>query len=283
MYFPGEPYVTDVPEGKSFSAICRVLWHYKLTIAASTCVCALIAVVIALTATQYYRGETVVVPARSGNMGGQSGLESGLGGLAALGLLSSDSETDTAEAVLGSHNIVEVFIRRYGLLPELNKGAKKPLTMWYAVKAFQERILTIKKDSRKGTTIVAIEWTNPQTAARWANDFVALANELMRKHAMDESNRNIQYLNAQLTKTDTVEIRRAIFNIIETETRSAMLANGRIEYAFQVVDQATPAEMRVRPRRTLMVIAGSILGFALASIFALVRDSMRRSAGVTAG
>ena len=272
--------MTDVPEGKSFSAICRVLWHYKRTIAASTCVCAAIAVVIALTATQYFRGETVVVPARSGNMGGEGSLESGLGGLAALGLLSSDSETDTAEAVLESHNIVEEFIRRYDLLPLLNKGAKKPMTMWFAVKAFQEHILNIKKDNRKGTTIVSIEWTDPVTAARWANDFVALGNELMRKHAMDESNRNIQYLTAQLTKTDTVEIRHAVFNIIETETRSAMLANGRLEYAFQVVDAASPPDMRIRPRRALMVIAGSLLGFAVASIFALIRDSIRRGTAI---
>jgi uncharacterized protein involved in exopolysaccharide biosynthesis len=270
--------LNDVSQGRSFAAIVRVLWGYKLLIVPTTFVFGLIAVVVALTATEYYRGETVVVPARSGNMGGNGALESGLGGLAALGFLSSDSENDTAQAVLGSHQVVEEFIRRYGLLSELNKHSKKPLTMWNAVKAFQERVVKIRKDNRKGTTLVDIEWTDPVIAARWSNDFVALANELMRKHALDESNRNIVYLNTQIAKTDTLEIRHAIFNIIESEMRTAMLANGRIEYAFQVVDPATPPEMRVRPIRTLIVAVGVLLGFTLTAIIALVQDGKRRRA-----
>jgi uncharacterized protein involved in exopolysaccharide biosynthesis len=263
-------------EGRSFGAIVRVLWTYKRLIASLTCVFGVIATTYALMATQYYRGETAVVPARSGNMGGEGPLESGLGGLAAFGLLSMGSESDTAQAVLASRNIVEQFIQRYGLLTELNKRSKKPLSLWYGVKAFQEHVLNIRKDTRKGTTLVDVEWTDPAIAARWSNDFVALANELMRRHAIDESNRNIQYLNSQLAKTDVVEIRRAIFNIIESETRTAMLANGRLEYAFRVVDPASPPELRVRPMRSLVVSVGVLLGFTLGSIIALIMDSKGR-------
>ncbi len=268
--------MNDVEDARSFGEIIRVLWGYKWLLFTITCVCGLVALTFALTATKYYRGEAVVVPAHNKTMGGGGSLEEGLGSLAALGLLNMDSETDTAQAFLASHHLTEEFIRRYGLLPELNKHSKKPLTMWRAVTAFQDGVVNIRKDSRKGTTIVDIEWTDAETAARWSNDYVALANDLMRKHAIDESTRNIAYLNEQIAKTDTVELRHALFNIIESETRTAMLANGRIEYAFQVVDPATPPEIRSRPKRTLIVLIGVLLGLTLGSCIALIHDRVHK-------
>ncbi len=101
-----------------------------------------------------------------------------------------------------------------------------------------------------------------------------MANEIMRKHAMEESQRNVEVWNSQMAKTEEVEVRRAIFNIVESEMRSAMLANGRIDFAFQVVDPAVAAERRVRPMRTVMVIVGALVGFTLAAIFALIHDNI---------
>ena len=267
--------MNDTSDARSFGALVRVLWGYKLLVGALTVIFGIIALVYALTATQYFRGEVVLVPAHSGNMGGST-LGDTLGGLAALGILPADNETDTAQAVLASNHLAEEFIRRYGLLPDLNKHSKKPLTMWYAVQAFQERVVNIKKDARKGTTIVDVEWTDPATAARWANEYVALANELMRNHALEESTRNVAYLNKEIAKTDAEEIRHALYSVLESETKSAMLANGRIEYAFQVVDPAVPPERRSRPMRTLVVAVGVLLGFTIGSGIALIHDRLHK-------
>lgn len=194
-------------------------------------------------------------------------------------MLHMDSETDTAEAVLSSRHLVEEFIRRYGLQSELNnKFNQKHKTLWYAVDVFSDHVVDIKKDNRKGTTIVHVEWTDPATAARWANDFVALANELMRNHALEESTRNVAYLEKEIAKTDMVEIQHALINVLESEAKSAMLANGRIEYAFRVVEPAVPPERRIRPMRTLIVAIGVLLGFTLGSGIALIHDRVRRGA-----
>src|SRR5271163_3948341 len=115
QHIPGEPHLNDAyaSDAKSFGAIVRVLWGYKLLVGALTVIFGILAVVYALTATQYFRGEVVMVPARSGNMGGNS-LGDTMAGLAALGILPMDSENDTAAAVLASHHLAEEFIRRYG-------------------------------------------------------------------------------------------------------------------------------------------------------------------------
>jgi capsular polysaccharide biosynthesis protein len=109
-------------------------------------------------------------------------------------------------------------------------------------------------------------------AAQWANSYVALTNELLRTHALDESNRNIAYLNGQLAKTDSVDLRKVMYSLIENETKTLMVANGRMEYAFTVVDPATTPELKVGPHRLLNTLVGIMLGFVLGTVSAFALD-----------
>jgi hypothetical protein len=113
-------------------------------------------------------------------------------------------------------------------------------------------------------------------ASRWANDFVGLANNLLRERAIQESTRNIEFLNKQLAQTTVVEIQHVMYQLIENETKNLMLAHGRLEYAFTVVDPAVPPELRFSPRRTLMVISGLFIGGFLGSLIAWARKTLRR-------
>jgi uncharacterized protein involved in exopolysaccharide biosynthesis len=105
---------------------------------------------------------------------------------------------------------------------------------------------------------------------------VALANELVRTRTIDESERNIAYLNDQISRTNIVELQRVMYNLIETETKTLMLAKGRAEYAFTVVDPAVAPEVRTSPKRTLMVILGGALGGLLGCLVALARNIWSR-------
>jgi hypothetical protein len=64
-----------------------------------------------------------------------------------------------------------------------------------------------------------------------------------------------------------------------------MLANGRAEYAFEVVDPAVPPELKVRPHRLLMTFLGLIFGFVAAFSLAWLIDRLtdRRRASAHAG
>ena len=116
--------------------------------------------------------------------------------------------------------------------------------MWLAVKDFKEGVLTIREDKRTGLLTIDVDWEDPAVAAKWANGFVALANERLRTRAIDEATRNIAFLNAQIPQTSVVEVQRAIYNLIESETKTLMLANVRMEFAFTVIDPAVPPERK---------------------------------------
>jgi len=255
-----------------------VVWRHKLLVLISCAICGIGAAVLALTMTPIYRAEVSVTAVRPANAAGSaSAIASQLSGLAGLNLGQASAEVQTAEAVLQSRRLVEEFIKRNSLESQLSRNQKSKPTLWMAVKLFQEKVLTIHKDAHRGVTVIAIEWTDPVTAARWANGFVELANDILRMRALNESSRNIAYVRDQLGKTDAVEIRHVMYDIIETEMKTLMLANGRMEYAFQVVDPAVPPELRARPKRTLIVAIGVLLGLIIGVVVALLRERISRT------
>lgn len=228
-------------------------------------------------ATPMFRAEVVVVPPPEDNMSGSgSALKDSIGGLASLAGLDVGQETPeqiTADAVLDSRSLVEEFIRRNDLVGVLMKKFKRK-TLWRAVNYFKLNLLKVKKDPMKGTTKVSIEWTDPATAARWANGLVALANEMMRANARTEASRNVEYLDHQLEGTNDVQLRQDFSDILESETRKLMLANGRTDYAFEVIDPGVAPEVRSRPQTTLVLLIGMGLGLGIGCTIAFLRDRM---------
>jgi uncharacterized protein involved in exopolysaccharide biosynthesis len=269
----------EVDDGPDLVAISRLLLRYRWLVVCATLLGGGIAGFLAFTAKPYFQAEVLVTDVREHGLGDLGSLASQLGGLASLAGVSFGQGNGTpgqqSAAMLESHYLAEEFITRYDLIPVLLEKSSKPRTLWLAVKYFTTGVITIRKDQRKGITTVGIQWTDPAVAARWANEYVALANEILRKRALDEATRNIAYLNQQLARTDSVDLRRAMYNLIENETKSLMVANGRVDYAFEVVDPAVAPELKAGPHRLLNTLLGLIGGFALGAALAFVAARLR--------
>lgn len=255
----------------------RAIWDYKFLIAAVAAVCTGIAIYLALTAKEIYRADVTLAPVSESGGAGGGGLMSQLGGLANLaGLSLGGGRGKEATALLKSYRLSEEFIRRNELQPVLfDSDSKEPPTMWKAVRQFRAAVLDIKEEELDGLITLTVDWTDPKVAAQWANELVALANELSRKRAIDESTRNLNYLNDQLTKTNVVEIRMSLYKLIESETKQLMLANGKFEYAFTVIDPAVAPEIRISPKRTLMTLVGFAIGCVLGCVIAFIHRGFK--------
>jgi len=265
--------------------IVRGAWKRKYLVASITGLLAIASVVWALTTASIYRADVTVTEVSNSTMNAAIGGNvlaqlGGLASIAGLNLGGTSDNTQLSHAVLKSRYLVEEFIERNDLIPELFKGSKEKPTLWLAVRRFQEGILRISEDTRQRKITVSVDWTDPEAAARWANGFVSLANELVRTRALDDAGRNVAYLTDQIEKTNVVELQKVMYNLIENETKTLMLANARSEYAFVVVDPATVPERRVSPNRRFIVLAGTAAAFfaALAIAFALDWWEKRRAA-----
>jgi len=269
----------DAEDDFTLGSLTQLVLRYKWLVASAAIIFGVGAGVWAFTTKPYYRAEVVVTEVRDHGMGTLGSLASQLGGLASIAGVNlsaggGNSAGQESAAVLESHHVAEEFIKRNSLVPVLLRKSSKPPTVWLAVKEFTEDVLTIRKDQRKGVTTVGMQWTDPAVAARWANEYVALTNELLRKRALDESSRNIAYLNSQLAKTDSVDLRKVMYSLIENETKTLMVANGRTEYAFQVVDPAIAPELKVGPHRLLNTLLGVMLGCMFGTTLAFALDRM---------
>jgi uncharacterized protein involved in exopolysaccharide biosynthesis len=273
-------------DGLDLVALSRAAWRYKYEIGATVTICVIAALFIAFTATSIYRAEVVITPANNTAMGGGGApLASQLGGLATLaGMNFAAGNPDReAAAVLESRQLVDEFIKRNNLVRQLLPDVKGESALWFATQRFRGNVLTIRKDMAKGTTTVAIEWTDPQTAARWANAFVALANDLVRFRALEDSKRNVAYLNDQIARTNLVDLKRVMYSLVEMETKTLMLANGKQEYAFTVVDPAVSPEIRSSPRRTIIVLLGVVFGIVIGCVVAYLRNALTQFRGQSTG
>jgi uncharacterized protein involved in exopolysaccharide biosynthesis len=256
--------------------VLQVAWRYRLLIGVTTALVVLAGVYLALTTRPVYRAEVVLTEVTNDHNGDAGSLTSGLGGLASfVGLNMPAGASREAAAVLNSRYLTQQFISQHHLVKEI-LGNTPRQSLWLAVDRFRAKVLSITELKEKGTTTVTLRWTDPQQVAEWANDYVALANEMLRARALDDSSRAIGYLKEQIQKTDSVDVQRALYNLIESETKTNMLANTRKEYAFTVADPAVIPEQRVWPKRTLIVISSGVVGGLLGLFIALGLNTWRR-------
>ncbi len=86
---------------------------------------------------------------------------------------------------------------------------------------------------------------------------------------------SIEYLNKELAKTTVVELRQAIYRVIEDQVKQSMLANVQREYAFRFIDRAIAPEKRFSPRRAVMTVFGALIGLAAAFAAVAIRYRIR--------
>jgi uncharacterized protein involved in exopolysaccharide biosynthesis len=263
---------TSIASENDLVQLIKLLWRNRWIIIGSTVVGGGIAVFLALSATPTFRAEATVTEVTNGQLGGAASLANQFGGLASLvgvNLSGLNNNGREAQALLKSRRLCEEFVVRNKLIPILYPPPAKQPTMWMAVKHLRDDIVQIRDDKRAGLTIVAVTWKDPVVAARWANEFVGLANELMRARDITDSQSSIDYLNKQITTVSEVEVKKVMYGLIESETKTLMLANSRKEYALTVVDPAVAPELKFAPRRTLMTLLGLVLGGVVGVLIAL--------------
>lgn len=253
----------------------RVLWDLKSVVLIATVLFGIGSIYIAFTATPIYRAEVVVAKAGDAGMSSASSLAGQLSGLVGVNLKQGGPGRE-AQAILKSRRLAEEFVKRSDFLAQLAPDGVNAPTLWYAVKQFRELVLAINENEVTGITTVSINWTDPAIAARWANEYVALANNLIRTRAREESERNIEYLKQQIAETNVVALQGVMYNLVEAETKTVMLANARAEYAFTIVDPAVTPELRTKPNRKLILLSGGALGFFFGILAVFVINLIRQ-------
>jgi uncharacterized protein involved in exopolysaccharide biosynthesis len=285
------------PADLSFRDLLDHVWRRKLVVAACSVAFAAAGAAIAFFIEARYDAQIVISPvlgeAGASQLGALGTIASQYSGLASLAGLSmaGGGRNQEALAVLQSELLTQRYIRDNGLLPVLypdrwdvrtktwktDDGQKAP-TLWRASQLFKGKVRSLTQERKTGLYVLSIEWTDPTLAAKWANDLVHLTNAYLREKAVRESERNIAYLNEQAARTDVVEVRRAIYALLQEELNKQMLARGRDEYALRIIDPATAPEAPSSPSALILAFIGLVVGGLVATAGILLLQMLSRPA-----
>lgn len=235
-----------------------------------------------------YRAVAKVVPADNDRldsaMSDVVGRFGGLVGLAGISSVGSANSSAISVELLRSKSLARTFIEQHELANKLldckeqasdaPRGVNCDSSIDEAVRLFDRRIRRVSQDRQSGIVSVAIDWYEPNEAAQWANGLVKLFNLQARNRARADAERNVGYLKRQLAGTSSVDVKDALYRLMEAELKSAMLAEVREEFALKVVDPAaTPGPRDVeRPRKWLWFIGSVAAGLILGLVLAVVVD-----------
>jgi len=159
-----------------------------------------------------------------------------------------------------------------------DRGFQDPSTlppgpsMEAAVKQFNE-IRQVNEDPKTQLVTLSVEWKDPEKAAQWVDLLIKRLNETTRQEAIAQAEKSIRFLEQEVRRTSNADIQTALYSLIESQMKKAMLANVNEEYSFRVIDPAVVPERRSSPKRALIVILGLFAGLALGIFIALFRQN----------
>ncbi|MCH8498141.1 MAG: LPS O-antigen length regulator [Marinobacter sp.] len=287
------------------------LWRGKWIILLFTAIFAAGGVAYALSQPNVYTASALLAPASDDNGGRVGGQLAGLAGLAGINLGGGGSNrTVIAREVLQSRAFLSDFIRRHNLevplmatsgwdivreewiidtdiySPETeqwgvdSKGKSREPTDWDLVKTFRDQ-LRVSESRDTGMVTVSITSLSPLAAQQWITKLVRDLNEHMREQEVSEAEASIQYLEGKLQEVNIAGMQQVFYQLIESETRTIMLASAQREYVFRTIDPAVVPQEKSWPNRALICVVatmlGGMLGVFVVFVTALVRSGKAES------
>lgn len=276
----------------SLFEIFNVVWMRKWIVAAIFMVSAFLSVTYALYQPNIYRAEALLAPSQEA-AGDISAIGAKFGGLASLAGISIPGGGDkvvVAMEVIKSRQFAANLINKYDLLvplmatkawnsvenkliidPELYDTEKKKWVRdvappkkskpsdWEAYKEFSG-MLSVSQDKKTSIVKVSIEHLSPTVAKNWVDLVVHELNDYIRSNDIKEAKDSISYLEKQLEQTSIAGMRSIFYQLVEEQSKKIMLANVREGYVFSTVDKAVVPEMKLKPRRSVMCVVGTMAG-----------------------
>lgn len=288
--FSQNPRVMNLTSSQDVSVAGAVELTLKYWYLMVTCVVVSVlgAMLYVFTVTPIYRAELTMAPVKQQE---SSAIMAQLGGLASLAgfNIGQAASSRNAMAILTSRAFLRTFISAHQLedqlLPDWNEAAANAQgerKLNKAVDYFQEEILLVQPDAKTGLINLYVDWSDADTAAKWANSLASDVNAYIRLKDQAQAEKNVEYLQDQFGRTNLLVMQDAISRLLETEMNTLMLAQGREEYAFEIIDPAVVPLGRHSPRTVLVSILAVLLGLLLGLASASIVDARKLSTAARA-
>ncbi len=292
----------------NFAWIASTLLAAKNTILITTFVFAAVSVGYSLLLPDIYKSQAILVAADETagiGMTGQLGSLAAMAGVN-LGKGKGEDKSELAVNILKSKDFIIRFLERHNAAIDLmaaeswdpisrtlrydnrvydhsiskwTREVDAPLTPEPSGQTLHKefiKIFAVSKDKLTGIITISISHPSPIVARRWLDSMITDINEEVRVRDQKQAEKSINYLTVKASETNLTELRSIFYKMIEEQTKTLLLANVRDEYALKVIDPPLEAEEKSEPKRALIVILFTVIGFLLSVVVVLLRASAVR-------
>ena len=288
----------------------HVLWDKIFYIGAITSIFSLISIIYALMLPNIYQSQAVMMPMEANQgMSGMLGQYSGMASLAGISLPSeSGSKAQEAIARIQSFEFFSnSFLPHIKLenLMAVKKWNQASNTLTYDASAFNsesgqwvrkvkpptstipssqeaykkqyQAIMSVSEDKKTSFVTLSVEHESPFIAQQWVEIMMDQIDQVMRDQDRQTALQSIAYLNSLAPTVNYEEISKALASLQQEQMKRLMMVEANENYIFKVLDSPIVPEMKVKPKRSLIVILGTMLGMMLSVLGVLVLHYTRTS------
>jgi uncharacterized protein involved in exopolysaccharide biosynthesis len=285
----------------NLSLLTKALWNKKLLIVTLTSIAAMISILYALSLSNIYRSQALLAPVE----GQSQGMSSSLGGLSSIAGMAgislpgtTDAKKQEALAILNSYQFAERFIIKHDLMALImaSKGWDKESNklifdeeiydfknkIWLKKNgkelkpSIQETVRTFRAmvsssiDKRNSFVNIHVDTFSPFASKNIVDWLISDINQYIMEVDVQRAEKSLEYLNAQINQTALPELKQVMAQLIKTEQQTIMLSQSSPQYIFKVIDKPIAPELKLEPKRAIICIVGTILGFIISLLIALI-------------
>lgn len=282
--------------------LMRTLWSGKWIIAVFTAVFAAGSVWYALSLSNFYTSTARLTQAEQSSNSLSSLVQqySGLASVAGLSLGGDDEQIGYAIEVLQSRRFLQILLDKYDILvpliaangwdPESNelsidprlydvetrewvREVRPPFSAKPSLEEAYEVWQTAFKVNRSGTFVsLSLQHVSPHLTQDWLSTVIMEINSFVKAQEVEEAERSINYLIEEVERTKVAESKTLLYDLIQRQTETIMLANVRDEYVFKTIDPPLVPLEKTGPSRSLLCIVITLIGAALGTMIVLLRN-----------
>jgi len=131
-------------------------------------------------------------------------------------------------------------------------------------------MLKISKVKGTSFTLIKVEHISPIIAKKWTNLIIRKINSHMRTLERIISESSIDYLTKEYNKSNLSQLKQAMSELMQNEIQTLMLIEVTENYIFSIISSPIAPEKKSKPSRAIISILGTILGFIISVLSALV-------------
>ena len=295
----------DLDNELSLLELFYILIKGKWIIISVTGLASIIGVIYSLSLPNIYESKALLVPVNpSSSVSRALGGYSGFAGLAGISLSSGADEGNSVKAIkkiqslsffknnilininlpdlmavkswdsktnklIFNENIYDInnnkWIRDYSYPRQQIPSAQE------SFQAFKLKHLSLNEDKNSGFSTLSVKHQSPYIAKQWVELIVNEVNNFYRQKDKLESEKAVSYLTQQISMTSLSEIKQALAQLLQEETKKLTLIEANQFYVFDYIDPPAIMEQKSEPNRALICIIITLLGGMLSIILVLIR------------